>query len=851
MYEAFFGLREKPFSLLPDPDFLYLSKKHQEALTLLEYGLLNQAGFIVLTGEVGSGKTTLMRYLLDRLDEDVTVGLIANTHESLGDLIDWICQAFNIHSANSSKLDLHQRFIDFLIDQYSQGRRTLLIVDEAQNLGIGKLEELRLLSNINAEKDLILQLMLLGQPQLRELLGHPDLEQFVQRVSASYHLGRLVADDTERYIRHRVAIAGAEDEIFTAEACAAIHHYSNGVPRLINLICDTTLVYAYGAGQPQVTRDGVDEFVASQAQHLLIPIERAGTANGGAPDQGSGGKAHWSSSAPQAGETAAQETSADEWGSLSYQPSSAQGPATPAQPPLVERAATTRAPRSTPDGIQTPASSASGAKGSAPHRPPPWPTTEPEVTRTPPRQAPGARRDPTAGPEAGDVSSDYAPRRRALPGRRHPHHQLDADLYIVGEPDPPRPPPGAKSRIIVLASLLAVLAIAAGALWLGGPSELGERLRTLLLTSATPDTAPVDADGEGEHHTPPPPEGKGVTGTPSPAEPSPPAATETPGANPRPTGPANGLTHPAQTADRGGADTPGLDQSGIDASQTAGTASSSAATRPTGGGRPQGISPSPSPIAARNTTPAMSQPPLETDAPTNPASRDEAANAPERLASEPAPANARAEAERGASAAARPQAPEQATRTPEGRTSAAPDAERPVSESVSTTDQTDREGPRSDLAAAQATRNPSITALARRLRDLSVDVEVTSEDRLSVDLGKSVQFEIGSAQLDFRAKDKLTEIAAVLSEFRETSVRVIGHTDTTGRDSVNEWLSTQRAAAVADFLASAGVSTARLSHEGRGESDLKVDPEEELIRGPWVNRRIELEIQQGGQRTPG
>ncbi|WP_295405066.1 AAA family ATPase [uncultured Thiocystis sp.] len=273
MYESFFNLREKPFSLLPDPSFLFMSDQHQQALTLLEYGLLNQAGFMILTGEIGSGKTTLMRYLLTKLDTSYTVGLISNTHQSLGDLMDWVCMALDIQMGNATKLEKYRAFVDFIIDKYAKGQRVLLIVDEAQNLGIETLEELRLLSNINSDKDLVLQLMLLGQPQLRDLLHHPDLEQFAQRVASSYHLGRIGLKETENYIRHRIIIAGGTHEIFSQDACEAIHHYSKGIPRVINLICDTALVYAYGAGERFITSESIDELIRTHMPNLIISID--------------------------------------------------------------------------------------------------------------------------------------------------------------------------------------------------------------------------------------------------------------------------------------------------------------------------------------------------------------------------------------------------------------------------------------------------------------------------------------------------------------------------------------------------------------------------------------------------
>ncbi|MEM7172636.1 MAG: AAA family ATPase, partial [Pseudomonadota bacterium] len=183
MYESFYGLREKPFSLLPDPEFLYLSEKHRSALNVLQYGLTGQAGFTVVSGEVGSGKTTLVRRFLREVDSDTTIGMIHNTHRKLGDILQWILLAFDLDYRGKEKVQLYQIFTDFLIEQYALGRRSVLIIDEAQNLDADTLEELRMLSNVNASKDLVLQIILVGQPELVDTLSRPDLRQFAQRIA--------------------------------------------------------------------------------------------------------------------------------------------------------------------------------------------------------------------------------------------------------------------------------------------------------------------------------------------------------------------------------------------------------------------------------------------------------------------------------------------------------------------------------------------------------------------------------------------------------------------------------------------------------------------------------------------
>ena len=272
MYESFYGLKEKPFSMLPDPGFLYLSKKHQKALTLFEYGLMNNAGFSVISGEIGSGKTTLLRKLLENMDRTITVGMITNTHQGFGELLDWVLSAFDIHEKGLSQVEKHQRFMDFLIEQYAARKTTLLIVDEAQNMAADKLEELRMLSNVNADKDQVLQIILAGQPELKDTLRLPELMQFVQRISVDYHLGSLDEEDTCAYIAHRISVAGAEEAVFTEEASKLIYKYSGGTPRLINLLCDTAMVYGFADQLAVIDEDLVAEMIIERMENSLVPL---------------------------------------------------------------------------------------------------------------------------------------------------------------------------------------------------------------------------------------------------------------------------------------------------------------------------------------------------------------------------------------------------------------------------------------------------------------------------------------------------------------------------------------------------------------------------------------------------
>ncbi len=272
MYEQFYGLKDKPFSMMPDPSFLYLSKKHQAALTLLEYGLMNNVGFCVISGETGAGKTTLLRKLLGRIDDSYRVGMITNTHQSFGSLLDWVLSAFNQHEKGLSHVEMHQKLMDFLIAEYAKNRKVLLIVDEAQNMNAATLEELRMLSNVNSDKDQLMQVILAGQPALKDTLRIPELMQFAQRIGVDYHLGDLDVSETTHYIQHRLHTAGAIRDIFTAEACARIHSYSGGTPRLVNLLCDTVMVYGFADQREIIDVDLIDEMVTERMKDSVVPL---------------------------------------------------------------------------------------------------------------------------------------------------------------------------------------------------------------------------------------------------------------------------------------------------------------------------------------------------------------------------------------------------------------------------------------------------------------------------------------------------------------------------------------------------------------------------------------------------
>jgi type II secretory pathway predicted ATPase ExeA/tetratricopeptide (TPR) repeat protein len=261
MYETYYGFREKPFSLVPDPDFLYLGRHHRAALNILEYGLRGEASFALISGEVGSGKTILIRRFLRMVDQHTTVGLITNTHASLGNLLDWILLAFNLDYRGKQKVELFEILTNFLRDQRAHGRRTVLIIDEAQNMGLEMLEELRMLSNINVDKELMFQIVLAGQPEILDKINRPELRQLAQRISANFHLSPLTLDETRDYICHRLVVAGGRRAIFDNLACAAVYYFTQGLPRPINILCDAALVYGFGEERETIGLDTILEVV--------------------------------------------------------------------------------------------------------------------------------------------------------------------------------------------------------------------------------------------------------------------------------------------------------------------------------------------------------------------------------------------------------------------------------------------------------------------------------------------------------------------------------------------------------------------------------------------------------------
>lgn len=269
MYLEFLGLREKPFSVTSDPAFLYFSKRHREALSHMIYGIRERKGFIEITGEIGTGKTTLCKALLRQVDANTKTALVLHSNLSELQLLATIVQDFGLNPARTSRPVLFEQLNKFLIDQALLGNNLVLIVDEAQNLSVRLLEQIRMLSNFETDKDKLIQIVLVGQPQLREKLNTPSLQQLQQRIGVRYHITPLDRDEVHTYIEHRLRVAGSNGGlVWDPEAMDEVFACSNGTPRLINLICDRALLACYVFRVKRVDR----EMIQRSYQELMGQI---------------------------------------------------------------------------------------------------------------------------------------------------------------------------------------------------------------------------------------------------------------------------------------------------------------------------------------------------------------------------------------------------------------------------------------------------------------------------------------------------------------------------------------------------------------------------------------------------
>ena len=262
-YLSHFNLQEQPFRLTPDPDFLYWSKQHARAKAYMESTIWLADGFVVITGEIGSGKTTLLQSFLSELDDDVVYAVVSQTQLTPTQFLQAVLTEFGFKPFNKRKVELLDMLNMFLIEQYSNGKKVVLIVDEAQNLTHKVLEEIRLISGIETHKEKVLRIILAGQPELRDALDSPGLKQLVQRVRLRFHLGPLDDREMREYVEHRLSVAGATTKLFNDETFHTIHRYTGGVPRLINTLCDTSLLCAFADEKERV---GLDDVMAAVAE---------------------------------------------------------------------------------------------------------------------------------------------------------------------------------------------------------------------------------------------------------------------------------------------------------------------------------------------------------------------------------------------------------------------------------------------------------------------------------------------------------------------------------------------------------------------------------------------------------
>lgn len=279
IYTSHFGLSVRPFTLVPDPDFLFWSKSHQHAYAMLEYGVVTRAPITLITGEIGTGKTTLIHQLVNTIGGGVRIGLVSNTHGGPEELLRWVLFALGQPTPkDTTHPGLVAAFQGFLVAEYAAGNRVVLILDEAQNLQADALESLRMLTNVNSGKDDLLQLVLIGQPELRALVHRPGLSQIAQRVASSYHLGALDAGSVRAYIAHRLRVAGARSTPFTQAATDLIHEATGGIPRRINQLCDLAMVYAFTNGQRSIIRFTVQQVLDDGIFFGALPVGRTAPA---------------------------------------------------------------------------------------------------------------------------------------------------------------------------------------------------------------------------------------------------------------------------------------------------------------------------------------------------------------------------------------------------------------------------------------------------------------------------------------------------------------------------------------------------------------------------------------------
>jgi len=279
MYEAFYNLNENPFGTTPDPRFLYKSKAHREALAYLAYGIFRKKGFLALTGEVGIGKTTIIRAFVQTFHPCLEVSIILNTHVSFQELLYMLLTDFGVEIKNDSKVAMLATLNEFLIELYARNQNPLLVIDEAQNLSPEVLEELRMLSNLETDQQKLIQIVLVGQPELTDVLMRDDLRQLRQRIPGLFHMQFLTRDEVYRYIRYRLGVAGLHNGqlTFSDPAIDAIHEYTSGIPRLINMLCDRVLLRCY----LQKTRVVEKEMVDASARELSdrfggVPLQQGG-----------------------------------------------------------------------------------------------------------------------------------------------------------------------------------------------------------------------------------------------------------------------------------------------------------------------------------------------------------------------------------------------------------------------------------------------------------------------------------------------------------------------------------------------------------------------------------------------